>query len=208
MSDSRLLVSRHCAQVPSPPSAAMSNFEDPLEVFNRVWKSDPALGQRIWMQSDFIVGQDEFGKDLYLTNNFEDVQKTGTAYTHCELTLALKLLALPLKPPTIELGVSKGCCWPCAVLLELLEDSAKVDIVVSGTHSKTYGGWQFPEAVPDASREALRSALESRASKRILEFLRDHANTRRHSDSQYDSSGESGNEDESATLADLGVTRG
>jgi hypothetical protein len=194
------LFSCHYPQVPSPPSAKISDLEAPLEVFNRIWRSDPARSEETWTEEDFRVGTDE-----YLTDSFKTWNSTVTAYTHCELTLALQLL--PLKPKTIELGVSKRCCWPCAVLLELLKNSANVDIIISATHSKAYGGWQFPLAVPDELREALSNALESRTWNRLLEFLSGHAAMRHPSDSQYHSSGESEDSDQDVALGELGVTK-
>ncbi len=134
-------------------------------------------------------------KGKYWTDPLDKWKPTVTVYSHCELVLALYLLHLPLPPESIELGVSKACCWPCVVLLELLAQHMPVTIMVSGTHSKTYRGWQYPPAVPDRVRDVVRDQLLVKARMRIDTFLGDLYDRRRASDSQYHSSGDEDDSD-------------
>jgi hypothetical protein len=106
------------------------------------------------------------------------------------------LLHLPSPPPLIEIGVSKVCCWLCVVFLELLAAQASVRIVVSRTHAKPYGSWQFPPNVPDRLREPICNSLVTRTRQRLAMFLRSNAELlRRASDSQCHSLGDDSDPD-------------
>jgi MFS superfamily sulfate permease-like transporter len=132
----------------------------------------------------------------YRTNDLTKWEPSATIYTHCEVTLALHLLPLLTPGGSIELGVSKACCWACVVFLELLAKRTGNTIIVSGTHSKTYGGWQYPSGIQEELREPLRNDLLLRAKERLATFLHDLYAMRRASDSQYHSSGDESNSGE------------
>ncbi len=180
------------SKVGSESSIEISGLVDPLDTFNEIWKSNPTLAKEPLTNAHF---KGTNGK--YWTIDLEEHKRTATVYTHCEVTVALHLLQLSPKQREIELGVSKACCWPCVLLLELLSKRADVKIIVSGTHSKTYGGWQFPAGLPVELREPIRLDLMSRAREQLEEFPQAlDSMLRRASDSQYHSSGESGDSDE------------
>ncbi len=157
------------------------------------------------------MADEQFTRESFIVNGESITDDLGnwtgeaTVYTHCEVTLAVQLLQLPAKPSTIVLGVSKACCFLCVVFLELLAQRAGIAIVISGTHSKCYGPWQFPAGLAVELRDAIRSAFVVKARERLNMFLRDVAMTWRSTlDSQYHNSGESGDSDiEADYLAEI-----
>jgi hypothetical protein len=142
----------------------------------------------------------------FITDDLGNWKREATVYTHCEVTLATHLLQLRQKASTIVLGVSKASCFLCVVFLELLAQQAGVTIIIiSGTHSRCYGAWQFPAGLAVKRHDAVRSAFVVRARERLNLFVQDVATMRRRtSDSQYHSSGESSDSDvEADYLAEI-----
>jgi hypothetical protein len=179
------------SQIPSPPSVRVARLNDPLATYNAIWRADPERANDLPLTHKSF--QDEAGK--FWTDNLQNWKSSATFYTHCELTLAVYLLR-PSPPLLIELGVSKACCWLCVVFLELLAAQAHVRIVVSGTHAKPYGSWQFPPDLQEHLREPIRSSLTTLTRLRLAMFLQSNAELlRRASDSQYHSSGDDSDPD-------------
>ncbi len=91
-------------------------------------------------------------------------RREGEAFVHCECALAVMMR--DRVPGTLEIGVSKDCCWPC---LEFLGRYSNIPgkIVVSATHGKTYHSWLFPpNAPPEISRK-----MEERARREFVHWF-------------------------------------
>jgi len=110
-------------------------------------------------------------------------KKKITFTQHCEITLALDMLArhtLPkLTNPKIEIGVSKACCeWCCEYLNLLASAYPQYPILVRASHGKQPDGWMMPPNGPQSiSQQMMRLIVE-----RVDEVIWD-INHRRRSDS-------------------------
>jgi hypothetical protein len=87
-------------------------------------------------------------------------RKTVNFTQHCEITLALEMLARHSQPKTtksrIEIGVSKACCeWCCQYLHLLASAYPKHPIFVRGSHGKQPDGWMIPPNGPKSKQMAL-----------------------------------------------------
>lgn len=157
----------------------------PTDIF-----ADVAKDNGIAYDLDYLLSKAEkLSLDAELATKAE---RNRTLQTHCECIIAESMLKEP-HTNLIEIGVSKGSCWPCTRFLQ--EFSKAVQMKFSVTHGKVYRGWQFPSF----GSEALHGKLTAEAEERVVELLRrtDEMKQRGMSDSQYVSSdGDHDEEDE------------
>ena len=112
-----------------------------------------------------------------------DGMKKVTFTQHCEITLALDLLAGHTQPKltkrTIEIGVSKACCeWCCEYLNLLASAYPKYPILVCASHGKQPDGWMMPPNGPKSIAKQMIQSIEGRVDDVIWEIK-----NRRRSDS-------------------------
>jgi hypothetical protein len=109
--------------------------------------------------------------------------KKVTFTQHCEITLALDMLArhtrAKLTNPNIEIGVSKACCEWCYEYLNLLASAyPQYSILVRASHGKQPDGWMMPSNGPESVASQMSRLIEERVDNVIWEI-----NRRRRSDS-------------------------
>ena len=102
---------------------------------------------------------------------------------HCEITLALDMLARHTQPKltkrTIEIGVSKACCeWCCEYLNLLASAYPKYPILVRASHGKQPDGWMMPPNGPKSIAKQMIQSIEGKVDGVIWEIK-----NRRRSDS-------------------------
>ena len=112
----------------------------------------------------------------------ETDQPIGLAYVHCEVALAV--LMKDRIPRLMEIGVSKGCCWPCTVFLAAYSGKAKAgaNVVVSTSHGKTDLNWLFPTSdVEDTSKVlvTVRQQMKDQVQMVFCRWLQSADNQRR-----------------------------
>ena len=86
---------------------------------------------------------------------------------HCEITLALNMLARHTQPKIakqiIEIGVSKACCEWCCEYLSLLNLAyPKHPILVRASHGKQPDGWMVPPNGPESITKRMAQLIEER----------------------------------------------
>ena len=118
-----------------------------------------------------------------LGQSTEDKKKTVKFTQHCEITLALDILArhtqAKLTKRKIEIGVSKACCeWCCEYLSFLALAYPKYPILVRASHGKQPDGWLIPPNGPKSVTKQMVQSIEGRVDD-VIGKIRD----RRRSDS-------------------------
>ena len=113
----------------------------------------------------------------------EDRKRTVKFTQHCEITLALNILArhtqATLTKRKIEIGVSKACCeWCCEYLNFLAFKYPKYPILVRASHGKQPDGWLMPPNGPKSVTKQMVQSIEGRVDDVIGKIKR-----RRRSDS-------------------------
>jgi OTT_1508-like deaminase len=115
--------------------------------------------------------------------------KTKVKFTqHCEITLALDMLARHTQPKhtqpkrtkrKIEIGVSKACCeWCCEYLKILTSAYSDHPILVRASHGKQPDGWMMPPNGPKSIAKQMTRSIEGRVDEVIWKIV-----SRRRSDS-------------------------
>ena len=122
-------------------------MDSPLSIINRIGAAmqcplDPfslkdlksvAPGIR---EADITTGRDTTSR---ITTNPDE----GKAFVHCECALAVAMKDRILG--TMEIGVSKDCCWPCPEFLARYSEK-RGKIVVSAIHGKSIITGYFRQA--------------------------------------------------------------
>ena len=163
----------HLSPIDSPLSLINRSgaaMQHPLDPFSLKDLKSVAPGIR---EEDITTGRDTTSR---ITTNSDE----GKAFVHCECALAIAMKDRILG--TMEIGISKDCCWPC---LEFLARYSKKrgKIVMSATHGKTYHSWLFPATVPLEIHDEMEKSAQQEFSRWLLAL-----NNRRTSDSHADSS--------------------
>jgi hypothetical protein len=109
--------------------------------------------------------------------------KQVTFTQHCEITLALNMLARhaqsTLSNSKIEIGVSKACCeWCCEYLNLLASAYPQYSILVRASHGKQPDGWMMPPNGRESIARQMSRLIEERIDNVIWQIQR-----RRRSDS-------------------------
>lgn len=95
-------------------------------------------------------------------------------FVHCECALAVEMRKVTSE--SLEIGVSKECCWACFQFLKEYSDKTG-GICLTASHGKCYQGWLFPlekthslyQRMEDAAREEFRSLLGTLNRRRKLD---------------------------------------
>ena len=103
-------------------------------------------------------------------------KKTVNFTQHCEITLALNMLARHTQPKIakrkIEIGVSKACCeWCCEYLNLLAMENPKHLILVRASHGKQPDGWMVPPNGPESIAKQMALLIEERVDNIIWEIV-------------------------------------
>ena len=167
-------------QVNSPSYSTISSLPPPLTFLNRVGLEKIPDYENHTVRSIRSSAPN-------VTEDLSSPILNRMMIVHCECVLAMFMMTQIIKPRPFEIGVSKACCWPCTVFLDELSQVENLDITIASTHSKTYGGWQFPSTF--AHHQPIYQRMIDRTEERISEFLC-NAEARRRSDSQYVGSGD------------------
>ena len=81
-------------------------------------------------------------------------RKQVTASVHYECTIALHMLQTfqgideTYRPKSVEIGISKHCCWLCEKYLDLLSRWGSLRFIVAGYQGKIHSGWKPPPNGP------------------------------------------------------------
>lgn len=82
-----------------------------------------------------------------------------TVSSHCELTLALHFYEkMTGKQHSMEMGVSKGCCWMCENFLDTIAQpkrERRLVVAVSHNQGKVHAGWGMPDKTPSDVAEKM-----------------------------------------------------
>lgn len=79
-------------------------------------------------------------------SDIQNMHPNIEAFVHCECALAVSMRQFTSTFESLEIGVSKDCCWPCTVFLmkEYAKETGGGGISLSASHGKTYRSWLFP----------------------------------------------------------------
>lgn len=102
-----------------------------------------------------------------------------TASVHCELTVAMHRIKISGNNlSSIEIGVSKHCCYMCGTFIRIINESSKQQLLVSGLQGKAHAGWRFPPETPLDLQRAVMNLV-----RKEVDELRYFAHSKRRSDS-------------------------
>ena len=101
-------------------------------------------------------------------------KKRVTFTQHCELTLALEMLARHAQSKVtksqIEIGVTKACCEWCRQYLSLASIYSKHQILVRDSHGKQPDGWMIPPNGPKSVTNQMKRVIGEKVDDVIWEI--------------------------------------
>jgi hypothetical protein len=137
LSGSLEILNLRCSQIISDEITPIENWDLVTDVYQKAQPGQPTVGKKIV--------------------NFTQ---------HCEITLALEMLARhtqsKITKSKIEIGVSKACCeWCCQYLKFLAAAYPKHPVLVRASHGKQPDGWMIPPNGPEPiAKEMTRLIVE------------------------------------------------
>lgn len=174
------------------PQLHIHGIRPPLETLNNI--GDRFVKEYVSFSADRLR---ELAPEMDAT--LEYPSDSSVVGVHCECTILMRMMNLGFSLGEIEIGVSKSCCWPCALFLEEIRSMTDFKISVSSVQAKTYGGWRFPS---DENRhKIIQDRMAGKCEQALVAFLRVMKH-RKLSDSEYNSSGEESSDAEEGLLAE------
>lgn len=154
ISGSLEVLNLRCSHIVSDEIAPIENWDQVTDVYHKAQPGQPTVGT----------------KKVKFTQ-------------HCEVTLALELLARhtqqKLANRKIEIGVSKACCeWCCEYLNLLVPAYPQYRIFVRASHGKRPDGWMMPPKGPESVAQQMANSIREKVDNVIWEI-----HQRRRSDS-------------------------
>ena len=154
LSGSLEVLNLRCGQIISDEVTPIKNWDLVTDVYKEAQPGQPTVGKKIV--------------------NFTQ---------HCEITLALEMLARYTRSGVtkskIEIGVSKACCeWCCQYLNLLAFAYPKHPVLVRASHGKQPDGWMMPPNGPKLISEQMTQVIQGKVDNVIWEVK-----SRRRSDS-------------------------
>jgi hypothetical protein len=154
LSGSLEVLNLRCGQIISDEITTIENWDLVTDVYQKAQPGQPTVGKK--------------------TVNFTQ---------HCEITLALEMLARhaqsKITKSKIEIGVSKACCeWCCQYLNLLASADPKHPVLVRASHGKQPDGWMIPPNGPKSIAKQMTLLIEEKVDDVIWEIK-----SRRRSDS-------------------------
>lgn len=140
----------------------IGSLSSPIELYNTIGFRKVPLYEEL--TSDSI--RDAASQ---ITEDLLSSEHNLVTIAHCECVLAIAMISkFHLK--RFEIGMSKASCWLCKMFLDELGRVEKTQILVSSTHNKTCGGWQFPYT-DSKQHEQIYSLMIDYTTGRIAQFL-------------------------------------
>jgi hypothetical protein len=122
--------------------------------------SDEITSIETWDQVSNVYPEAQPGQPI-------DGKKTVNFTQHCEITIALEMLARHTQPKVskskIEICVSKACCeWCCRYLNLLASAYPKYPVFVRSSHGKQPDGWMMPPNGPKSITKQMTLLIEEK----------------------------------------------
>ena len=107
-------------------------------------------------------------------------RKQVTASVHYECTIALHMLQTfqgideTYRPKSVEIGISKHCCWLCEKYLDLLSRWVSLRFIVAGYQGKIHSGWKPPSNGPADVLEGMTKIIRKEMNEILKGMLGRH----------------------------------